>query len=128
MYRSDKIIYKIMRSKYQKVQTCNVDRNSELEQLTDAESLLLECEHLFNDNNGWKPSTDEIIDKTAIRVKSVEDDIRHKYEKVIKLKDAVKRKHEKVIKLRDTVTEEKNDLKSKIEVILISIFVLELVF
>ena len=105
MYRRDTIICKDL-SEHQNVQTCDVECNSETHQLTYAESLLLESENLFNNNDEWK---------------SRENNIQRKYEKVIKLRDAVKCKYEKVIKLRDELIDEKNELKSKIEVILIKI-------
>ena len=112
MDRSDTIISKDL-SEQQNVETCGVGSNSELDQPSDAESLLLECANLFNDNDGWKASINESIDEAVIKVKSKENDIQCKYEKVIQLRDAV--------------IEEKNDLKSKIEVIIINIFELELV-
>lgn len=120
MYRRDTIICKDL-SEHQNVQTCDVECNSETHQLTYAESLLLESENLFNNNDEWKASTNESIDEAVIRVKSIENIIQRKYEKVIKLRDAVKCKYEKVIKLRDELIDEKNELKSKIEVILIKI-------
>ena len=127
MYRSNKIIFKDL-SEHQNVETCYVGSNSEPEQSADAESLMLECENLFNDNDGWKASTYEGNDAAVIRVKSTENDIQRKYEKVIKLRDAVKRKYEKINKLRDAVIEEKKDLKSKIEVNLINILGLNYFF
>ena len=120
MSRRDAIIYKDL-SEAQNVQIYDVECNNETDQLTYAESLLLECENLFNNNDGWKASTNESIDETVTRVKSIENGIQRKYEKVIKLRDAVKHKYEKFIKLRDALIEEKNDLKSKTEVILIKI-------
>ena len=95
-------------SEHKNVQTCGVDGNSEPDPSTDAESLLVECENLFDDNDGWKASVNESIDEAVIKVKSKENDIQSKYEKVIKLRDAV--------------IEEKNYLKSKIEVTLIIFF------
>ena len=100
MYRRDTIVDKDL-SEHENVQTSDVEYNSETDQLTYPESLLLECENLFNNNDGWKASPNESIDEAVIRVKSIENDIQRKYEKVVKLKDAVKRKYEKVIKLRD---------------------------
>ena len=82
-----------------------MDSNNELNQSTDAESLLLECVNLFDTNDEWKSSINESIDEAIIKVQSKENDIQRKYEKVVKLRDAV--------------IDEKNELKSKIEVILV---------
>ena len=91
-------------SVHQNNQTCDLDSINELNQSTDVESLLLECVNLF-DNDEWKASINESIDGAIIKVQSKENDIQRKYEKVLKLRDAV--------------IDEKNDLKSKIEVILL---------
>lgn len=91
-------------SVHQNNQTCDLDSINELNQSTDVESLLLECVNLF-DNDEWKASINESIDEAIIKVQSKENDIQRKYEKVLKLRDAV--------------IDEKNDLKSKIEVILL---------
>ena len=91
-------------SVHQNNQTCDLDSINELNQSTDVESLLLECVNLF-DNGEWKASINESIDEAIIKVQSKENDIQRKYEKVLKLRDAV--------------IDEKNDLKSKIEVILL---------
>ena len=91
-------------SVHQNNQTCDLDSINELSQSTDVESLLLECVNLF-DNDEWKASINESIDEAIIKVQSKENDIQRKYEKVLKLRDAV--------------IDEKNGLKSKIEVILL---------
>ena len=92
-------------SVHQNNQTRDLDSNNELNQSTDAESLLLECVNLFDMNDEWKSSINESIDEAIIKVQSKENDIQRKYEKVVKLRDAV--------------IDEKNELKSKIEVILV---------
>lgn len=99
---------------HQNVKTCDVNGNSDSEKSTEVDSLLLECANLFDDNDGWKTSINESIDEAVIKAKSKENDIQ--------------RKCEKVIKLRDAVIEEKNDLMSKIQVILINVLELELTF
>ena len=86
-------------------QTCDLDSNNELEQSTDVESLLLECVNLFDGNDEWKASISESIDEAIIKVQSKENEMQRKYGKVVELRDAV--------------IDEKNDLKSKIEVILV---------
>ena len=89
-------------SEHKSNQICNLDSNNELNQSAAVESLLLECENLFDDNDEWKESISESIDEAIVEVQSKENNVQRKYEKVIKLRDAV--------------IDEKNDLKSKIEV------------
>ena len=94
-------------SEYKNNQICNLDSNNELSQSTAVESLLRECGNLFDDNDEWKESISESIDEAIVKVQSKENDVQRKYEKVIKLRDAV--------------IDEKNDLKSKIEVKLLQL-------
>ena len=68
-----------------------------------AEDLALNGQDLFEINGEWKSSIQESINETVTKIKSKEDDIQLKYEKVLEM--------------RNSLLEKEKALKSRIEVI-----------
>ena len=67
------------------------------------ESIAEECQDLFETNGEWKSSIQESINETVTTIKSKENDIQLKYEKVLEM--------------RNSLLEKEKELKSRIEVI-----------
>ena len=67
------------------------------------ESIAEECHDLFETNGEWKSSIQESINETVTTIKSKENDIQLKYEKVLEM--------------RNSLLEKEKELKSRIEVI-----------
>ena len=68
------------------------------------ESIAEECQNCFEINEEWKSSIEESLNETVTKIKSKEDDIQRKYEKVLEMKGSL--------------VEKEKELKARIEVII----------
>ena len=81
------------------------NKSKELGNTQHIELIGEDCQNLFEKNEEWKSSVQNCLNEIETKIKSKEDDIQLKYEKVLKMKDSL--------------VEKEKELKSKIEVITI---------
>lgn len=81
------------------------NKSKELGNTQHIELIGEDCQNLFENNEEWKSSVQKSLNEIETKIKSKEDDIQLKYEKVLEMKDSL--------------VQQKKELKSKIEVIII---------
>ena len=92
-------------SKNQHNQLTDQNKSKKLGNTQHIELIGEDCQNLFENNGEWKSSVQESLNEIETKIKSKEDDIQLKYEKVLEMKDSL--------------VEKEKELKSKIEVITI---------